>query len=76
MKGLLSVVGAILVAIICWGVFGPVLDAGQRAMAVDPSDGTGWIGLRPLICVGLAHSIVGLLLGAQLRFEVHVIGVL
>ena len=46
MKGLLYVVLSILLTMICWGVYGPVLQQGQIIMQS---------GLRPFICVGLAY---------------------
>jgi hypothetical protein len=46
MKGLLYVVLSILLTMICWGVYGPVLQQGQSIMQS---------GLRPFICVGLAY---------------------
>jgi hypothetical protein len=46
MKGLLYVVLSIVLTMICWGVYGPVLQQGQIIMQS---------GLRPFICVGLAY---------------------
>jgi hypothetical protein len=46
MKGLLYVVLSIVLTMICWGVYGPVLQQGQSIMQS---------GLRPFICVGLAY---------------------
>ncbi len=46
MKGLLYVVLSILLTMICWGVYGPVLQQGQIIMQSP---------LRPFICVGLAY---------------------
>ncbi len=46
MKGLLYVILSILLTMICWGVYGPVLQQGQIIMQS---------GLRPFICVGLAY---------------------
>ncbi len=49
MKGLAAVLGFILLTIVCWGVYGPVLTNGQ----VDMHSG-----LRPFICVGLAYFVI------------------
>src|SRR3984893_3438941 len=49
MKGLASVLGFVLLTMICWGIYGPVLTKGQ----VDMHSG-----LRPFICVGLAYFVI------------------
>lgn len=41
---------SILLTVICWGVYGPVLHWGQGAMAGGK--------LRPLICVGVAYFVI------------------
>lgn len=46
----------IALTIVCWGMYGPVLHRGQMAM-VDDAGGTSR--LRPLICVGLAYFVIG-----------------
>jgi hypothetical protein len=50
MKGLLYIVLSILLTMICWGIYGPVLKLGQDAMHGG--------GLRPFICVGLAYFAI------------------
>ena len=50
MKGLLSLLASIFVAMLCWGVYGPVLHEGQSHM--------GGSSLRPFICVGLAYFLI------------------
>jgi hypothetical protein len=50
MKGLVALLSSILLAMICWGVYGPVLRAGQAGM-----EGSS---LRPFICVGLAYFLI------------------
>jgi hypothetical protein len=50
MKGLFYVVLSILLTILCWGTYGPVLKLGQ-----DDMHGGG---LRPFICVGLAYFVI------------------
>jgi hypothetical protein len=49
MKGLASVLGFVLLTMVCWGIYGPVLTKGQ----VDMHSG-----LRPFICVGLAYFVI------------------
>ncbi len=57
MKGFLSIVGAIAVTTLCWGVYGPALKAGRDAMG--PEEEHVW--LRPFLCVGLAYFVIGVL---------------
>ncbi len=45
---------SILMAVICWGTYGPVLHLGQMKM--------GGSRLRPFICVGLAYFIIAVAL--------------
>jgi len=59
---LLGVTGSIIVAIICWGAYGPFLHLGQMRM--------GGSRLRPFCCVGLAYFVIAvalplIILGAQ-----------
>jgi len=53
MKGTLALLISIVVAVICWGGYGPVLDAGRTDM--------GGSSLRPFICVGLAYFLIAVL---------------
>jgi len=46
----LSVIGAIALAAICWGGYGPVLHRGQMGMEQSR--------LRPFVCVGLAYFAI------------------
>ena len=48
-----AVVGSVVMAAFCWGVYGPVLHKGQMAMAGSR--------LRPFICVGLAYFLIAVL---------------
>ncbi len=44
--------------VLCWGFYGPVLQAGQVAMSTD------WprvARLRPFVCVGLAYFLIGVI---------------
>ncbi|HEV3418433.1 MAG TPA: hypothetical protein VG056_16535 [Pirellulales bacterium] len=52
MKGLLYVILSIVLTMVCWGVYGPVLQQGQAAMNS---------GLRPFICVGLAYFVIAVI---------------
>lgn len=49
MKGFFNIVLCILVAILSWGVYGPMLKEGQTAMH------GAW---RPFMCVGLAYFVI------------------
>lgn len=53
MRGLVALILSILLAMLCWGVYGPVLHKGQLAM--------GGSSLRPFICVGLAYFLIAVL---------------
>lgn len=56
MRGLLLVVASIALAVLCWGLYGPVLHRGQAAMSnVDGELAR----LRPFVCVGLAYFAIG-----------------
>jgi hypothetical protein len=48
----LSLVGAIALTAVCWGVYGPVLHFGREAMHSS---------LRPFMCVGLAYFLIAVL---------------
>jgi hypothetical protein len=50
MRTLFLVPAAVLLSILSWGLYGPVLHIGQEAM--------GHSSLRPFICVGLAYFLV------------------
>ncbi len=65
MKTLAALLGAIFLAMICWGVYGPVLREGQLDM--------GGSSLRPFICVGLAYFLIAVIapvVAMRLRGEV------
>ncbi len=53
MRGLVALLLSILLAMICWGVYGPVLREGQLGM-----EGSS---LRPFVCVGLAYFLIAVL---------------
>jgi hypothetical protein len=50
MRAMLAVILSIGLAVLSWGVYGPVLHAGQAAMEESK--------LRPFVCVGLAYFII------------------
>jgi MFS family permease len=53
MKGLFALLAFIALAMLSWGVYGPVLRVGQEGM-----DGSA---LRPFVCVGLAYFLIAVL---------------
>jgi len=53
MKEVLAALPGILLTILCWGAYGPVLHKGQHGMGMDR--------LKPLICVGLAYFLIAIL---------------
>ncbi len=53
MKGFVSLLASIAVAVVCWGVYGPVLREGQIDMHGSS--------LKPFICVGLAYFVIAVL---------------
>ena len=54
----LLVLPFIVLAFLCWGVYGPVLHTGQEPM--------GHSSLRPFLCVGIAYFLVAVLVPAML----------
>ena len=52
MKSLAYLLLSIGLAVVCWGVYGPVLSEGRADMQSS---------LRPFICVGLAYFLIGVL---------------
>jgi hypothetical protein len=52
MKGFAFLLLSIVLAVVCWGVYGPVLAEGRADMQSS---------LRPFICVGLAYFLIGVL---------------
>jgi MFS family permease len=57
MKNFLLVLLFIALTALCWGVYGPVLLNGQRAMSPSPDVHVYW---RPFICVGLAYFVIAI----------------
>ena len=58
MRKWLLVLPFIVLAFLCWGVYGPVLHTGQELM--------GHSSLRPFLCVGVAYFLVAVLAPAML----------
>ncbi|MAT69463.1 MAG: hypothetical protein CMJ58_08040 [Planctomycetaceae bacterium] len=61
MRSLIFVIASFAVTILCWGIYGPVLHAGQAGMSTVPGE---FARLRPFICVGLAYFLIGVLVPA------------
>ena len=53
MKGLVTLLLSIALAMLCWGIYGPVLNEGRIGMQGSS--------LRPFICVGLAYFLIAVL---------------
>lgn len=54
MRSLLFVLPFVVLALVSWGLYGPVLHEGQHLLG----DGVHPSSLRPLICVGLAYFLI------------------
>jgi hypothetical protein len=57
MRNIVFVLPFVFLALLSWGLYGPVLHAGQHAMG----DGLHPSSLRPLICVGIAYFVIAVL---------------
>ena len=58
MRNTLLLVVALVLTVLCWGMYGPVLQKGQLGMAVE----LGQVArLRPFVCVGLAYFLIGVI---------------
>lgn len=60
MRNKLLLAASIALTILCWGMYGPVLQWGQRGMSTVG----GIARLRPFVCVGLAYFLVGVIVPA------------
>src|SRR5262245_56490127 len=58
MKSIAGLLSFIALAMLSWGVYVPIVQAGQRGM--------GGSSLRPFICVGLAYFLIAVLAPAIL----------
>lgn len=63
MRGLFLVTLCLIVTLLCWGIYGPTLNAGRLAMAIAPDDDndTALVALRPAIMVAAAYALLSLL---------------
>lgn len=57
MRSLIFVLPSVAVAFICWGIYGPLLHAGQFAKGEDSPPSS----LKPFICVGIAYFLIAVL---------------
>jgi hypothetical protein len=58
MRNSLLLVVSIGLTILCWGMYGPVLQWGQVGMSTMPGALARW---RPFVCVGLAYFLIGVI---------------
>jgi hypothetical protein len=58
MRNSLLLVVSIALTILCWGMYGPVLQWGQLGMSTVPGHPAL---LRPFVCVGLAYFLIGVI---------------
>jgi hypothetical protein len=49
---------SLLVTVLCWGLYGPVLRSGQEGMSLLEGQVAR---LRPFVCVGLAYFLIGVI---------------
>ncbi|HEY3393850.1 MAG TPA: hypothetical protein VGK58_14155, partial [Lacipirellulaceae bacterium] len=58
MRNTLLLFASIALTVICWGLYGPVLQTGQIGMSNSPPIP---VRLRPFVCVGLAYFLIGVI---------------
>jgi len=61
MRNTFLLIGAIALTVLCWGVYGPTLQAGQLGMSTIVGAPAR---LRPFVCVGLAYFLIGVIVPA------------
>jgi hypothetical protein len=61
MRNTVLLFGSLALTVLCWGMYGPVLQAGQEGMSTVPGDVAR---LRPFVCVGLAYFLIGVIVPA------------
>src|SRR5262245_55481079 len=67
MRNTLLLFGAIALTVLCWGMYGPVLQAGQLGMSTIEHVPAKF---RPFVCVGLAYFLIGVIVpGLWLHFR-------
>jgi hypothetical protein len=58
MRNTFLLMAAIALTVLCWGMYGPTLQAGQLGMStIDGAHAR----LRPFVCVGLAYFLIGVI---------------
>jgi len=57
MRSLIFVLPSVAVTFICWGIYGPLLHAGQFSV----EEGSPPSSLKPFICVGIAYFLIAVL---------------
>jgi hypothetical protein len=66
MRNTLLLFGAIALTVLCWGMYGPVLQSGQLGMSTIEHVPAKF---RPFVCVGLAYFLIGVIVpGLWLHF--------
>ncbi|MCC7474544.1 MAG: hypothetical protein IT425_04060 [Pirellulales bacterium] len=58
MRNTLLLMAAIALTVLCWGLYGPTLQAGQFGMSTVAGVPAR---LRPFVCVGLAYFLIGVI---------------
>jgi hypothetical protein len=58
MRNTVLLFAAIALTVLCWGLYGPVLQSGQLGMSTEPGHVAR---LRPFVCVGLAYFLIGVI---------------
>lgn len=58
MRNTFLLFGAIALTVLCWGMYGPVLQSGQLGMSTLPGAPAR---LRPFVCVGFAYFLIGVI---------------
>ncbi len=61
MRNTFLLIGAIALTVLCWGMYGPTLQAGQLGMSTIAGASAR---LRPFVCVGLAYFLIGVIVPA------------
>jgi hypothetical protein len=58
MRNTLLLIMSLALTVLCWGMYGPVLQKGQVGMSLEPEHVAR---LRPFVCVGLAYFLIGVI---------------
>lgn len=62
MRNTALLVAALALTVLCWGLYGPVLQWGQLGMRLSENDAVAR--LRPFVCVGLAYFLIAVIVPA------------